>query len=236
MLQDGADAQDGFLLDLKAADEADQVVMTGLAAGKPLPPQSQDFPKIVRILEEAVRGFTIGAHGNMWAGQQLAPFKALQNTWVVPGDAANSRILKVLKGTDPLGRMPRERPAVPATRIDYIENWITRPGNPCPDSVPPYPGLVREREPAQEPPAATLPVPPATPPSFATDIRPLFTPSDVSCMLMFGGFDLSKYDDVKDNAAKIHARLDLGDMPPTGRWPQADIDRFKAWMDAGFPV
>lgn len=231
MLQDPADQQDGFLIDLKEADEADQIVMTALAAGDPLPPQSQDFPKIVRILEEAVRGFTIGApHSNMWAEVDLTDFKGLQpqyGSFVTPGDAANSMLLRVLRGTatDVMGYMPRERPPVPASRIDYIENWITRPGNPCPDSVPPYPGLVREREPADE----------AAAPSFAADIRPLFTPSDVSCMKMFGGFDLSKYDDVKNHAANIHARLDLGDMPPNGRWPQADIDRFKAWMDAGFP-
>lgn len=36
--------------------------------------------------------------------------------------------------------------------------------------------------------------------------------------------------------ASIFLQLDEGLMPLQGRWPQADIDLFKAWMDAGFPT
>jgi hypothetical protein len=54
-------------------------------------------------------------------------------------------------------------------------------------------------------------------------------------MISIAGFDLSKYEDVKDNSSAILFQLDSGHMPPDGRWPQAEIDLFKAWIAAGFP-
>lgn len=228
MLKDPADSADEFLLDLKAADEADQKIMVTLAAGEPLPPQSQDFPKVVQILEEAVRGFAIGAHGHFWANKALPAFIAAQGGAVTPGDAANSKLVKALKGTLPVGRMPLERPALPPSRLAYIENWINAGTQ---DSEPPYAGLVPERDPRPEPaPGGPPPAPP-----FAERIRPLFRPSDISCMLAIADFDLSKYEDVKANAPSIYDRLNSGSMPTDGRWPQPDIDLFKAWVDAGFP-
>lgn len=71
-------------------------------------------------------------------------------------------------------------------------------------------------------------------PGFEEDIKPLFRPVDVSSMIAFGGFDLSKYDDVKANAENIYARLQV-DMPCDGLWPATDIDKFKAWKDGGMP-
>ncbi|HKE56583.1 MAG TPA: hypothetical protein VKB46_07775 [Pyrinomonadaceae bacterium] len=69
--------------------------------------------------------------------------------------------------------------------------------------------------------------------SFAKDIRPLFrdTP-DVDTMKPMG-LDLSSYDNVKDEAAGIYARLRDGSMPCDGAWPEAQLALFKRWMDEG---
>jgi hypothetical protein len=49
-------------------------------------------------------------------------------------------------------------------------------------------------------------------------------------------FDLGSYDDVRANSEGILVRLEDGSMPCDGAWPAADIDRFRAWIAAGFPV
>ncbi len=52
-------------------------------------------------------------------------------------------------------------------------------------------------------------------------------------------FDLTAYDEVKASAALIYARISSVGAPmpppPFPRLPQAFIDQFKAWMDAGCP-
>ena len=69
--------------------------------------------------------------------------------------------------------------------------------------------------------------------SFAKDIRPLFRDDpDVGAMKSFG-LDLSAYDDVKAQSDGILARLEDGSMPCDEPWPQAQIDRFKQWMQDG---
>jgi len=69
--------------------------------------------------------------------------------------------------------------------------------------------------------------------SYAANIRPLFRDKDVSSMKNFGGFDLSAYQDVADNADDILARLRKGDMPCDHRWPPADVQLFADWMAQG---
>jgi len=69
--------------------------------------------------------------------------------------------------------------------------------------------------------------------SFATDIQPLFRQRDVSAMRMVAGFDLRDYADVQAHAEAIYARLLDGSMPCDGAWPQTDVERFRAWIDAG---
>ena len=54
-------------------------------------------------------------------------------------------------------------------------------------------------------------------------------------MVAIASFDLSVFSDVKARASAIFQQLDLGFMPTDGRWPQANIDLFKQWMDAGMP-
>ncbi len=50
---------------------------------------------------------------------------------------------------------------------------------------------------------------------------------------MIGYFDLSKYEDVKSNAESIYERLADGTMPCDGEWPDAQIAKFKMWIDDG---
>lgn len=66
---------------------------------------------------------------------------------------------------------------------------------------------------------------------FERDIRPLFREGDVKAMSF--AFDLSSYDDVRENAEAIYERLANGSMPCDGAWPAGDVQRFRAWIDAG---
>jgi hypothetical protein len=70
-------------------------------------------------------------------------------------------------------------------------------------------------------------------PGFDKDIRPLFRPSDVESMEF--AFDLSSYEDVREHADGIYAQLAGGSMPCDGAWPAENVQRFRSWMDAGFP-
>lgn len=73
-------------------------------------------------------------------------------------------------------------------------------------------------------------------PSFAKDIRPLFTQEDVDHMLDVNpDLDLSSYASVKANANDIHNVLSAGAMPPGEPWPKDQVAKFKQWMDAGYP-
>jgi hypothetical protein len=69
--------------------------------------------------------------------------------------------------------------------------------------------------------------------SFETDIRPLFRPQDIEEMSW--AFDLSSYEDVKQHAEAIHGRLADGSMPCDGPWEDEQVERFRAWIDAGSP-
>jgi hypothetical protein len=69
--------------------------------------------------------------------------------------------------------------------------------------------------------------------SFARDIRPLFREEDVDAMSF--AFDLSAYEDVRDNAQEIHARLAEGTMPCDAPWEPQQVERFQAWIEAGTP-
>ena len=68
-------------------------------------------------------------------------------------------------------------------------------------------------------------------PSFESDIGPLFRTDDVESMLF--AFNLRSYDDVRENAEEILERLEDGSMPCDEVWPQAQIERFRAWLAGG---
>ena len=68
--------------------------------------------------------------------------------------------------------------------------------------------------------------------SFVADIQPLFRSYDVESMKP-NGIDLSSYEDVKKHAQDIYARLSGQDMPCDGPWNDANLKKFKEWIDSG---
>ena len=71
-------------------------------------------------------------------------------------------------------------------------------------------------------------------PSFERDIRLLFRDEDVDSMDFV--FDLSSYDDVKENAEYIYERVEEGTMPCDQAWPAEQVRLLRAWIDAGTPA
>jgi hypothetical protein len=69
--------------------------------------------------------------------------------------------------------------------------------------------------------------------TYEQDIRPLFRDRDIKSMSF--AFDLSSYDDLRQNAEAIYERLADGTMPCDGAWPSEDVGRFRRWIDDGFP-
>lgn len=234
---DDATDRDPFLDDLLERDAAAQVVMQSLAEGGGVPPDSlpTGFAKAVGILEEAVRGFTIGAHLNFWAGKTRDRFLAdpvfgqppvaLNPDGTVDPDPDAAPLVQRLEASS--FRMPLSRPPVPDTRIGFIRQWIA---DGCPDDDPPgQVGVEHERDPAAAPQQ-----PSPMPLTFEADIKGLFreTPDRVS-MLAISQFDLHRYEDVRDRATAILARLEDGSMPCDGAWPSERIATFRQWITDG---
>ena len=67
---------------------------------------------------------------------------------------------------------------------------------------------------------------------FFADIRPLFRTFDVESMKP-NGIDLSSYDEVKKHAREIYGRLSSKEMPCDGGWSDANVQKFKEWMEGG---
>ena len=104
------------------------------------------FDAVREILEKAVNGKTIGAHGNFWRGIDLPTFIAKSvfgRKLVEPGKGADSNLVKALRGQAPFGRdltprppgaifprMPLRFPPVDDAGIAFIEAWIN---DGCPD-------------------------------------------------------------------------------------------------------
>ncbi len=227
-------ADDPFLMDLAALDAVDQQIMLALSQGDGIPVGvlPDDFQKVVTILEEAVRGFTIRGHMNFWD-------RVLRDEFVQgdPGgpniqpragggfDPDTSRLVRFIERNP--GGMPRFRPQIPAQRLAFLREWIER-GCPHDGKV----GIERERDPrisAAAPPKPTM----DQDLSFASDIKPLFREvPDRSAMLIFG-IDLHDYQQVSAAADRILRRLTFGDMPCDGAWPPERVARFDAWIRNG---
>ena len=71
--------------------------------------------------------------------------------------------------------------------------------------------------------------PGSDPLSFETDIKPMFREGDRDSMR--SSFDLWSYDDVSAHADAILAVVGAGSMPCDGAWPQAQVDRFRDWIE-----
>jgi hypothetical protein len=227
--------RDGFLDDLLRADASAQSLMQSLAKGQEVPPESlpADFHKAVTILEEAVHGFTVGGlHGNFWANKTREQFLASamgpveMNQGTPNPDPATAPLVQRLEGTAAANRMPRFRPPVPTSRIAYIRHWISQG---CPDSTPPGEiGVQHERDPLSG--AGTVP----TTLGFESDIKALFRENpDRVAMLAIAGFDLHLYEDVRNRASDIAARLEDGSMPCDGSWSPEGIATFRQWIAEG---
>jgi hypothetical protein len=66
---------------------------------------------------------------------------------------------------------------------------------------------------------------------FDEDIKPMFREEDRQ--RMDWAFDLWDYEAVKENSDTILERLEAGDMPCDGAWPDEDVAKFRTWIDAG---
>ena len=67
--------------------------------------------------------------------------------------------------------------------------------------------------------------------SYEGNIKPLFREKDQQRMSF--AFDLWSYEDVKENAEMILERLEEGDMPCDGAWPDEQVGTFRSWVQAG---
>jgi hypothetical protein len=121
------------------------------AAAPPPPTPAKRYSEIKQILENAVNGDTIHAHGNFWRTRTRDQFIAFSFAGLAliaqkPGggfDPDESNFVKALEGRSPFGsdltpptpgatkrRMPAGRAAVPADKIAIIRQWIA---DGCPD-------------------------------------------------------------------------------------------------------
>ena len=70
-------------------------------------------------------------------------------------------------------------------------------------------------------------------PRFETEIKPMFRERDRESMIR--SFDLWSHDDVSRHADAILGRLEAGDMPCDGAWPEDQVDLFRSWAENGKP-
>lgn len=66
---------------------------------------------------------------------------------------------------------------------------------------------------------------------FDEDIKPLIREKDRQ--RMDWAFDLWDYEAVKENSDVILERLEAGDMPCDGGWPDDQVELFRNWIDQG---
>jgi len=71
------------------------------------------------------------------------------------------------------------------------------------------------------------------PVSFEAHIKPLFRERDRSSMRF--AFDLWSYDEVREHAEEIHARVANGSMPCDMRWPAEYVAALRRWIEEGSP-
>jgi hypothetical protein len=69
------------------------------------------------------------------------------------------------------------------------------------------------------------------PPGFDEAIRPLLRPLDIDTMSF--AFDLSAYEEVRENADMILRRLADGSMPCDGPWSEKSVQLFRRWVETG---
>ncbi|MEM7678160.1 MAG: ferritin-like domain-containing protein, partial [Myxococcota bacterium] len=138
MQEHETDRDDPFLTFLAADDGQAADIADLLSKGDPTagPVAEKEFRKVAVILDEAVRGFSVSkSHMSFWQGVNLQEFLEHYLTPVVPGDADASPLMdRIDLPENNERRMPRYRPRIDPSRVDYIRDWIERG---APDSTPP---------------------------------------------------------------------------------------------------
>lgn len=239
------DATDPFLADLQTSDEKQIKLLQILSHGENIPPDflPQKFQKVVTILEEAVRGFSIDAHTNFWTNINREQFVQLHmfDTPFIARDpnnecqlvSNNSQLVSRLDSNSKTGRMPRYRPNIDSSRQQFVSEWIEAQ---APDNVPPGQiGLRSERQPNLE--VETIS------PTFSTalksglsyeaDIRPLFREFDYETLQRFEQIDLNNVETVRANIATFQERLQAGKLPYDACWSSKNIALFSRWVEEG---
>jgi hypothetical protein len=90
------------------------------------------YEQVIQILENAVHGDKIGAHGNFWRGKtrdQFVATKVFAQQLLVVGNSADSNIVKALRGQNPFDdskypQMPANYPPIVEDQIQIIAKWI----------------------------------------------------------------------------------------------------------------
>ncbi|MFL5731674.1 MAG: ferritin-like domain-containing protein [Chloroflexia bacterium] len=148
MSDDPQNAEEPLLREIAESDMMARQIMQAVAAGDMLPEQLGGFKKVVRILEDSVRGFRIGVHHNFWRGctrDEFVNMSIFGNPLIARRadgafDPAGSNLIKALRGEQPFNgepggfpQMPAKHPPVRPEGIEYICQWIEAG---CPDSEP----------------------------------------------------------------------------------------------------
>lgn len=232
------DAEDEFLADLVRLDEEIHPIMSAFARGESIPEDAlpKDLQKAAHILEEAVRGFTIGPdpHSNFWDRKDRDDFitkgpfqgRIIHENPDGSFDADKSRLIQLIEKQDPTERMPRFRPPIPPNRIEFLREWITS-GCPSDGEV----GIARERE--IRPEQTEQPKIDDGILGFADDIKPLFRDSPDRDVMIIFGLDLHDFTQVSERADQILERLKDGSMPCDAAWPPERIAKFEKWISDG---
>ncbi len=244
LVVDGSpDHSDPFLQDLQVSDRERISILEALASGQCIPARArpQSFQKVARILEEAVRGFSIDAHGNFWAGinrdlfVQLhmfnQPFIRRNEDDDCQLTAERSGLVSRLESSSKVGKMPRYRPLVDKSRQEFVREWIDAQ---APDNQPSGQiGVHHEREPNLDLLPSWQELRKSGRPRYQTDIRPLFRDFDVQTLQRLDGINLNDVKSVRFNVSKLQERINNGSFPYDACWAKAQIDLFNRWLDSG---
>ncbi|MFY0610998.1 MAG: hypothetical protein JXQ99_05685 [Hyphomicrobiaceae bacterium] len=240
--QDTLDRNDPFLDDLESADQKREAILSELSRGNEVPDSAlpKNFSKVVHILEQAVRGFSINVHGNFWSGKTRDQFvgQHIFNTPLFEHDAgddcrltsSDSYLVRITRR-----RMPAYRPSIPSVRHQYLQNWVD---DQTPDNHPPgQVGLRTEATPSTEPASAGASagqlLTNAGVISYRNDVRPLFGEFDEVTLKRFDRIDINDVESVRRRVTHLLKQLQLGKLPYYANWSQTSIDLFEAWKADG---
>ncbi|AOY82113.2 ferritin-like domain-containing protein [Moorena producens JHB] len=236
------DQKDPFLEDLQRSDRGRASILEALAAGQSIPThaRTESFQKVARILEEAVRGFSIDAHSNFWAGinrEQFVQLHMFNRPFLRRNEddcnltAEGSELVSRLESSSKTGKMPRYRPLVDSSRQEFVREWIDAQ---APDNEPPGQiGVHHEREPNLEPLPSWEQFRKSERVGYRSDIRPLFRDFDLETLQRLDGIDLNDVENVRANGEELRERLNEGSLPYDACWSDERIDLFERWIDSG---